>query len=135
MFKIFWSGVLPLAALYCLWLAVLCLYRGGRMLVQRGRAICTGLHASGVVLRHGAYVPVFSYICASGKEVDILGNQEYATESAALRARRPLVYERERPDAGVARSAGAYMARPLALLLVSALLAVASHYLLSLMPD
>ena len=37
MYKVFLSGVMPLAALACLWFAVVFLYRGLSMLVRRIR--------------------------------------------------------------------------------------------------
>ena len=132
MYKMFFNAVLPLVALVCLGAAVSYFYRGLRLLLQRAYAMFTGLHAASVLPRGGGYVPVFSYICAQGQEVDILGEVEYDTKEAALNARRPLVYEMERPDAPMARNAFCYMARPVLMLAVSAVLAAASHYLLVL---
>ncbi len=134
-FKVFMSGVLPLAALCCLWFAVLFFCRGGRMLLSRGRAMVEGLHACSAVYRHGVYIPLFNYTSAKGDEVDILGDTEYPTEQEAMQARRPLVYESERPDAAVARNSVSYILRPVMLLLCSLLLLVVCHYLLVLMPD
>ena len=103
MYKLFLSGVMPLAALVCLWFAVVCLYRGLSMLVRRIRLHLTGLHASSALRRgEGRYVSIFTYVGSRGEELDIMGREEYATEQAALQARRPLVFDAERPDSGMA---------------------------------
>lgn len=139
-FKVFWSAVLPLAALACVWFAVLFAYRGLRMLILRASALRGGLHASSALPRTHAdgatrYVPVFSYTTHCGEEVDILGTEDFFTAEDAMRARRALVYEAERPDAAMAYNVFTFIARPLLLLAFSALLVVASHYLLLYMPD
>ena len=139
-FKVFWSAVLPLAALACVWFAVLFAYRGLRLLILRSGALRGGLHASSALPRTHAdgstrYVPVFSYTTHCGEEVDILGTEDFSTAADAMRARRALVYEAERPDAAMALNVFTFMARPLLLLVFSVLLVVASHYLLLYMPD
>lgn len=138
--KVFWTSVLPLAALACVWFAVLFFYRGLRLLLLRVRFMRGGLHASGVLPRPHAesgtcYVPVFSYTTHSGDEVDILGCEEYPTEEAAMQARRPLVYAGERPDAAMAVNAASYLARPVLMIAASVVLVEAAHYLLLYMPD
>lgn len=140
MYKIFLGGVMPLAALACLWFSVLYLFRGVRGLLRRGRACLQGLHASSALPRHDAqgnlhYLPLFVYTSSRGEEVDILGREFFATADEALRARRPLVYADERPDAAVARSAASFLAVPLVHLLLAVLLAGATHVLLLYMPD
>lgn len=80
-------------------------------------------------------MPVFTYTTSEGEEVDIPGNHEYTTGEEALQARRPLVYEHERPDAAMASNAMAYIMRPILLFLTAAVLAAASCYLLQVMPD
>ena len=139
-FKVFWSSVLPLAALACVWFAVLFAYRGLRLLILRAGALRGGLHASSALPRTHAdgstrYVPVFSYTTHCGEEVDILGTEDFSTAEDAMRARRALVYEAERPDAAMAHNLFTFIARPLLLLAFSVLLVVASHYLLLYMPD
>ena len=139
-FKVFWSAVLPLAALACVWFAVLFAYRGLRLLILRAGALRGGLHASSALPRTHAdgstrYVPVFSYTTHCGEEVDILGTEDFSTAEDAMRARRALVYEAERPDAAMAHNLFTFIARPLLLLAFSVLLVVASHYLLLYMPD
>lgn len=135
MYKVFLTGVMPIASLACFCGALLCMYRGGSQLVRRICLLCGGLHASGAVKRGAGYVPVFRYISKDGDEVDILGCCKYATEQEALQARRPLVFASERVDSAVARNAACYIARPLVLLLSAGVLAVLSHYLLVFMPD
>ena len=140
MFKMFFSAVLPLASLACLWFAVLFVYRGLRGLLLRGGALVSGLHASSTLCRHGEngstrYVPVFTYTTAHGDEVDILGAVDFRTEAEAMQARRPLVYSHERPDAAVARNAVAFMAVPFVYLLAAVVLACVSHWLLGCMPE
>ena len=136
MYKLFLSGVMPLAALVCLWFAVVCLYRGLSMLVRRIRLHLTGLHASSALRRgEGRYVPIFTYVGSRGEELDIMGREEYATEQEALQASRPLVFDAERPDAGMARNAFTYFARPVVLLVLVAVLAEAAHLLLLYTPD
>ena len=139
-FKVFWSAVLPLAALACVWFAVLFASRGLRLLILRAGALRGGLHASSALPRTQAdgsnrYVPVFSYTTHCGEEVDILGTEDFSTAEDAMRARRALVYEAERPDAAMAHNLFTFIARPLLLLVFSVLLVVASHYLLLYMPD
>ena len=139
-FKVFWSAVLPLAALACVWFAILFAYRGLRLLILRAGALRGGLHASSALPRTHAdgstrYVPVFSYTTHCGEEVDILGTEDFSTAEDAMRARRALVYEAERPDAAMAHNLFTFIARPLLLLAFSVLLVVASHYLLLYMPD
>ena len=139
-FKVFWSAVLPLAALACVWFAVLFAYRGLRLLILRSGALRGGLHASSALPRTQAdgstrYVPVFSYTTHCGEEVDILGTEDFSTAEDAMRARRALVYEAERPDAAMALNVFTFIARPLLLLAFSVMLVVASHYLLLYMPD
>lgn len=127
---------MPLAALVCLWFAVVFLYRGLSMLVRRIRLHLTGLHASSALRRgEGRYVPIFTYVGSCGEELDIMGREEYATEQAALQARRPLVFDAERPDAGMARNAFTYFACPVVLLVLVAVLAEAAHLLLLYTPD
>lgn len=135
MFKTFFTMLLPVAALACLCVAVALFYRGLRQLLRRAYEMCAGLHAASALKRGSGYVPVFSYTCSRGQEVDILGGVEYATEEAALSARRPLVYEAERPDAPMARNAFCYIAGPVWLIVVSAVLTAVSHYLLVLIPE
>ena len=136
MYKVFLSGVMPLAALACLWFAVVFLYRGLSMLVRRIRLHLTGLHASSVLRRgENRFVPVFTYTGSRGEELDIMGDEEYATEQEALQARRPLVFESERPDSGMARNVFTYFGRPVVLLVLVAVLAGAAHYLLLYTPD
>lgn len=134
-YKVFFTMVLPLAALACLCVAVALFYRGLVQLVRRAYVLHTGLHAASVLQRGRGYVPVFSYVCTQGKEVDILGSEEYETEEEALRARRSPVYELERPDAPMARNAFCYLTTPVLMLVLSCLLAAASHYLLVLVPS
>lgn len=139
-FKVFWSSVLPLAALACVWFAVLFAYRGLRLLILRIGILRGGLHAGSALPRTHAdggtrYVPVFSYTTRCGEEVDILGSEEFFTAADAMKARRALVYEAERPDAAMAHNVLTFMARPLVLLAFSASLVVISHYLLLYMPD
>ena len=131
MFKMFFSAVLPLASLACLWFAVLFVYRGLRGLLLRGGALVSGLHASSTLCRHGEngstrYVPVFTYTTAHGDEVDILGAVDFRTEAEAMQARRPLVYS---------RNAVVFMAVPFVYLLAAVVLACVSHWLLGCMPD
>lgn len=138
--KVFWGSVLPLAALACVWFAVLFLYRGLRLLLSRVKSLRGGLHASSVLPRHHAegstgYVPVFSYTTHSGEEVDIVGAEEYPTETEAMQAHRPLVYAGERADAAMAANKWSYLARPVLMLAFSIVLVVAAHYLLLYMPD
>lgn len=140
MSKVFWGSVLPLAALACVWFAVLFFYRGLRMLVSRARLLRGGLHASSVLPRHHAegitrYVPVFSYTTQSGEEVDIVGAEEYPSETAAMQAHRPLVYAAERADAAMAANKWSYLTRPVLMLAFSVVLVEAAHYLLLYMPD
>ena len=140
MLKIFLNCMLPLLALGCLWFALVCFVGGVRMLQHRLRLLVGGLHAGSVVHRHHReygtlYIPVFTYTDCRGEEVDIMGDKLYATEQAALQARRPLVYAMERPDAPMARSSVSYIARPIFLLLASGFLCAATHYLLVIMPD
>lgn len=140
MYKVFLSGVLPLAALACLWFSLMFLFRGARGLLRRGRAYLQGLHASSALPRQDSqgnwrYVPLFVYTTSRGEEVDILGKRHFATADEALQARRPLVYANERPDAAVARSAALFLAVPLGYLLLAVLLAGAAHVLMLLMPD
>lgn len=140
MFKMFFSAVLPLASLACLWFAVLFVYRGVRGLLLRGSAMLSGLHASSALCRHGEngstrYVPVFTYTTSQGDEVDILGTDDFGTEAEAMQARRPLVYANERPDAAVARNAVFFIVVPCFYLLASVVLACVSHWLLGCMPD
>ena len=136
MSKVFLSGVMPMAALACLWFAVVFLYRGLSMLVRRIRLHLTGLHASSVLRRgENRFVPVFTYTGSMGEELDIMGCEEYASEQEALQARRPLVFESERPDAAMARNAFTYFGRPVVQLVLVAVLAGAAHYLLLYTPD
>ena len=140
MMKIFLSGVLPLLALACLWFALMFLVGGLRMLFNRWKNLCSGLHASGVVRRHHtqmgtSYIPVFTYTDSKGEEVDIMGSEAFTSEHEALQASRPLVYATERPDTAMARNAVSYICRPVFLLLVSGALFAATHYLLLIMPD
>ena len=140
MMKIFLSGVLPLLALACLWFALMFLIGGLRMLRNRWRSLRNGLHAGGVVQRHHtqsgtSYIPVFTYTDSKGDEVDIMGDECYPSEQAALQAKRPLVYAAERPDAPMARNAWCYIARPVMMLLAAVLLCAVSHYLLLIMAD
>lgn len=139
-FKVFWSSVLPVVALACVWFAVLFACRGLRMLILRIRILRGGLHAGSALPRTHAgggirYVPVFFYTTRSGEEVDILGSEEFLTAADAMQARRALVYEAERPDAAMARNVVTFIARPLLLLVFSVAAVVASHYLLLYMPD
>ena len=139
MYKVFLSCVLPLAALACLWFSVIFLFRGVRGLLRRGRAWLQGLHASSALPRQDPrgnwrYVPLFVYTTFRGEEVDILGKECFTTAEEALRARRPLVYANERPDAAVARSAACFLAVPVGYLFLAVLLAGAAHVLLLFMP-
>ena len=127
---------MPLAALVCLWFAMVFLYRGLSMLVRRILLHLNGLHASSALRRgENRFVPIFTYIGSRGEELDIMGDEEYATEQDALQARRPLVYDAERPDSGMARNAFTYFARPVALLVLVAVLAEVAHLLLLYTPD
>ena len=140
MLKIFLNCMVPLVALACLWFALVLLVGGLRMLQHRFSCLVRGLHAGSVVRRHCGragmrFFPVFTYTDSKGEEIDILGSESFATELGALRARRPLVYATERPDAPMARSAVSYIARPLFMLLGSGFLFAATHYLLVIMPD
>lgn len=140
MYNVFFSAVMPLVSLGCFGLALFCVFRGLSQLVWRCRNLAVELHASSTVCRHTAsgscrYVPVFSYVDTRGDEVDIMGAEEYATQEEALQARRPLVYESERPDAPMALNPLTYVCRPLLFLLAAAGLLVACHFLLQYMPD
>lgn len=135
MYRVFFSAVLPLVALACLLVAVVWFCRGLGLLVRRCRWLYTGLHASDVLQRAGGYVPVFSYTCCEGREVDILGETEFPTREAALQARRALVFAAERPDAHVGRNVTCYIGYPLVLLTGAVVLMAICHYLLVLMPD
>lgn len=140
MFKLFFSTMLPLVALACVWFAVLYLYRGVRCLVLRVRLLRAGLHACGVIVSrnlHGdeRFVPVFSYTTQRGDEVDILGDVEFSSREEAMKARRPLVYADERPDSSVGRSAVCYVGEPSLFILLAVVLIVLAHYILLHMPD
>ena len=136
MYEVFLSGVMPPAAVVCLWVAVVFLYRGLSMMVRRIRLHLTGLHASSVLCRgENRFVPVFTYTGNRGEELDIMGREEYATEQEALQSCRPLVFESERPDAAMARNAFTYFARPVVLLMLALVLAGAAHLLLLYTPD
>lgn len=135
--KMVFTAFVPLLALACMVVALLCLLRGVRMLVRHIYLLHSGLHASSTVHRQHAdgstrYLPVFSYTGKAGEEFDILGEQEYATEAEALKARRLPVYEAERPDAGVAANAFALILRPVLILLLGVVSGVLMLYLLSL---
>lgn len=132
MFKLFFAFTLPLVALACLWYSVVFFFRGVRGGIRRGRAVLQGLHACGSLQRYNdkgeiRFVPVFSYTTARGDEVDILGKVDFATEAEALCARRPLVYEDERPDAAMARSAADFVATPLIHMAAAVILAALSQ--------
>lgn len=140
MLKIFLNCTVPVLALACLWFGLVFLVGGLRMLQHRLRCLIRGLHAGSAVRRHCGqsgmcYIPVFSYTDSKGEEMDIMGEMGYATEQEALKARRPLVYDAERPDAAMANSAVSYIARPLFFLLASGFLIAATHYLLLVMAD
>lgn len=140
MFNLFFSTMLPLAALFCVWFAVLYLIRGARSLVLRVRMLREGLHACSVIVSHNGqgeerFVPVFSYMTERGDEVDILGNSEFASREEAMMARRPLVYADERPDSAVAKSAFFFVGKPALFILLAVVLTVLAHYLLLYMPD
>lgn len=136
MMKIFLSCMLPLLALACMWFALVFLVGGLRMLRLRIRTLVSGLHAGSALRRSLVdYVPVFTYTDSRGDEVDIMGDECYPSEQAALQAKRPLVYAAERPDAPMARNAWCYIARPVMMLLAAVLLCAVSHYLLLIMAD
>lgn len=135
--KMAFTAFVPLLALACLVVAILSLLRGVRMLVVHIQLLHSGLHASSTLPRVHAdgtvrYIPVFSYTGKAGEEFDILGEQEYATEAEALKARRLPVYDAERPDAGVAANAFTLLMRPVLLLLLGCASGVLMLYLLSL---
>jgi len=140
MFNLFFSTMLPLAALLCVWFAVLYLIRGARSLVLRIRMLREGLHACSVMVSYNGdgearFVPVFSYTTSRGDEVDILGDSEFASREEAMLARRPLVYADERPDSAMAKSAFFFVGEPALFILLAVVLTVLAHYLLLYMPD
>ena len=133
-------GALPLVFTYVFFgLSLICILRGIRMLTKRYRMRHEGLHASSALLRHkmngeAYYLPVFSYFGRNGEVFDIMGEERYATEAEALKARRPPVFADERPDAGIEVCSALMLVRPALLMLLGGCLLAAMVYSMSLLP-